>query len=293
MKQLITAMVPAPILDWIRKTRDWLGLAASPRQSLDSENLRAADTLVLGDIFANRDITFAWEQDSKVIRDVYGEEDKMGGVNPGDRRALYYLILALEPKKVLEVGTHIGASTLHIARALKRLNQGGRVTTVDIMDVNHSVQGAWKQLGLPKPPREYAQQLECLDQIDFKRGASLQLMHTTNERYDFVFLDGDHSARAVYQEVGAALSLLNPEGVILLHDYYRGGKSLYSGSVTIWGPFHALERLRKEEPAVNIVPLGHLPWPTKQNTCFTTLALLVHSAWPKSVSHQGTDVMRA
>ena len=48
---------------------------------------------------------------------------KWGGVNPGDRQAVYYLIMALKPQNVLEVGTHIGASMPHIARALKRLNQ--------------------------------------------------------------------------------------------------------------------------------------------------------------------------
>lgn len=44
-----------------------------------------------------------------------------GGVNPGDRRAIYHLIRSLKPRSVLEIGTHIGVSTLYIALALKNL----------------------------------------------------------------------------------------------------------------------------------------------------------------------------
>jgi predicted O-methyltransferase YrrM len=274
MKQLIKAIVPRPVLNRAMETKDWLRLVTLPQQSFDSGNLRAADTLPLADIFGNKDIAVAWEKDQGVIKNLYGDEDKMEGVNPGDRRALYYLIMALKPQNVLEVGTHIGASTLHIARALKRLNQNGRMTSVDIVDVNHPELGAWKQGGLPRSPRDFARQLECLDHIEFHTGACLDLMRTTRQRYDFIFLDGDHGARAVYQEVSAALSLLNTGGAILLHDYYPGAKPLYPDNATIGGPFHALERIRKENPAIGVLPLGDLPWPTKQGKNVTSLALV-------------------
>jgi predicted O-methyltransferase YrrM len=284
MKQLIKAIVPRPILNRAMETKDWLRLVTLPQQSFDSGNLRGADALPLADIFANKDIAAAWEKDHGIIKNLYGDEDIMGGVNPGDRRALYYLILALNPQNVLEVGTHIGASTLYIARALKRLNQNGRMTSVDIVDVNHPERSAWKQLGLPKSPRDFARQSECLDHIDFHTGACLDLMRTTRQRYDFVFLDGDHRARAVYQEVSAALSLLKTGGVILLHDYYPGGKPLYRDNATIGGPFHAIERIRKENPIIGVLPLGDLPWPTKQGENVTSLALIARppeSAWAK------------
>ena len=274
MKQLIKAIVPRSVLNTAIETKDWLRLATLPQQSFDSGNLRAADTLPLADIFGNKDIAATWKKDHGIIKNLYGDEDKGEGVNPGDGRALYYLIMALQPQNVLEVGTHIGASTIHIARALKRLNQNGRMTSVDIVDVNHPERGAWKQLGLPKSPMEFARQLECLDYINFQTGACLDLMRTTRQRYDFVFLDGAHRARAVYQEVSSALSLLKTGGVILLHDYYPGAKPLYPDSATISGPFRALERIRKENPAIGVLPLGDLPWPTKQGKNVTSLALV-------------------
>jgi predicted O-methyltransferase YrrM len=274
VKQLIKAIVPPPVLKRAIETQDWLRLVALPHLGFDSGNLRNADTLKLADIFGNKDIALAWGKDYSVIKNLYGDEDIMGGVNPGDRRALYYLIMTLNPQDVLEVGTHIGASTLHIARALKRLNQNGRMISVDIVDANHPERGAWKQLGLPNSPRDFAQQMECSDRIDFYTGASLDLMRTTRQRYDFIFLDGDHRARAVYQEVSAALSLLKAGGVVVLHDYYPGGKPLYPDNATISGPFYALERVRKENPAIGVLPLGDLPWPTKQGKNVTSLALV-------------------
>lgn len=277
MKKLIKAIVPRPVLNRALKAKDWARLITLPQEHFDSFNLRAAENLPLSEILRNEDIATAWERDHSLIQRLYGDEDTMGGVNPGDRRALYYLVMALSPQNVLEVGTHIGASTLHIARALKRLNQNGKMTSVDIVDVNHPERGAWKQLGLRKSPKEFARDLECLEQMEFRTGASLDLMQTTSQRYDFIFLDGDHSVRAVYREVSAALSHLKANGVILLHDYYPGVRPIYPDKATISGPFHAIERISKENPTIGVLPLGDLPWPTKQGTNATTLALLLRS----------------
>jgi predicted O-methyltransferase YrrM len=286
VKQLIKSLVPRPILNRALATNDWLRLVTLPQKAFDPCNLRAADTLRLADVFGNKQIAAAWERDLSIINSLYGNEDKLEGVNPGDRRALYYLVMALKPQNVLEVGTHIGASTLHIARALKRLNQNGRMTSVDIIDVNHPKGGPWKHLGLSKSPMDFARQLECLEHIDFQTGACLDLMHTTRQRFDFIFLDGDHSARSVYREVSAALSLLETNGVILLHDYYPGATPLYRDRATISGPFHALERIQNENPAIGVLPLGDLPWPTKQGRKVTSLALVARSDESASLPSQ-------
>jgi len=278
LKGWAKAIVPSRILSKAAAARDSLRLAMLTHQSFDSTHLRPAKTLLLTEIFNSADIVVSWGEDNGAIKNLYGNKDYMGGVNPGDRRALYYLIMALAPQSVLEVGTHIGASTLHIALALKRLNQGGRMATVDIADVNDPKCGAWKQLGLPKSPRDFAFELECLDHLEFHTGACLNLMRTTQDRYDFIFLDGDHRARSVYQEVSMALSLLATNGVILLHDYYPGVKSLYPDDAAICGPFYALERIRRENPNIDVLPLGSLPWPTKQGTNMTSLALVARQS---------------
>jgi hypothetical protein len=74
--------------------------------------------------------------------------------------------------------------------------------------------------------------------------------------------------------VAAALPLLNEGGLILLHDYYPGAEALYPDQATIAGPFHAMERIRRECPAIAVLPLGELPWPTKQGVTATSLAVV-------------------
>ena len=46
-----------------------------------------------------------------MIARIFGDDEKGGGVNRGDRHAIHALILAMQPERMLEVGTHIGAST--------------------------------------------------------------------------------------------------------------------------------------------------------------------------------------
>jgi predicted O-methyltransferase YrrM len=259
IKRLVKAIVPRSMLSKVVETRNWIGLATLRKRKFDSSNLRAADAISLVDVWENKEIGAEWEKDYSTIKYLYGHQDMMEGVNPGDRRALYYLIMALKPQNVLEVGTHIGASTLYIARALKRLNRNGRITTVDIIDVNHPTHGLWKKLGLKKSPAEFARELECLDLIDFHTQPSIEFMDSTRRHFDFVFLDGYHGARTVYEEVGAALRLLDSEGVVLLHDYYPRGKALYPRELAIGGPFYALHRIRKENLAIDVLHLAICP----------------------------------
>lgn len=41
-----------------------------------------------------------------------------------------------------------------------------------------------------------------------------------NHRFDLIFIDGDHSKNAVREDFFGALSVINDEGIILLHDTY-------------------------------------------------------------------------
>jgi predicted O-methyltransferase YrrM len=273
MRTLLKRYTPRPIINALRNARDSAQILQLPRQLFHHPNLRQADSLDLQSCFSGDALTKDWAEDHAAICRVFGGEDLMGGVNPGDRRAIYALIHQLKPQSVLEVGTHIGASMLYIARALK--SGGGKITTVDIQDVNDPETGAWKSGGLRASPKEMAAQLGCADQVTFIAKPSIDYLYTTDETFDFIFLDGDHSAKAVYEEVAAALKHLRPNGIILLHDYYPDGKALFPDGNIIYGPFRALNRIMHENSAINILPLGVLPWPTKQGSHQTSLAILV------------------
>jgi hypothetical protein len=111
--------------------------------------------------------------------------------------------------------------------------------------------------------------------VDFVTNDSLSYLAGCRSRFDLIFLDGDHSARTVYQEIPASLKLLNRDGVIFLHDYFPDLKPLWSDVAVIPGPFLATDRLRKEGAKLDILPLRRLPWPTKVQSHATSLAVVL------------------
>ena len=276
MKQLIKKIVPRPVLQTAIDIRDKRRLRIVPEQGFDSSHLKRANDIDLSTIFSDKEIEKTWNSDHENITSILGEDYIFDGINSGDRRALYCLITALKPEKVLEVGTHIGASTLYISRALKNISSDSIVTTVDILDVN-AEHAPWKKLGLEMPPREFAKKLGSLDYIDFQASHALDFLRDLDKKFDFSFLDGDHSSQAVYKEVSIALTLLNPNGVILLHDYYPEAKQLFSNGHIIAGPFRALDRVKKEGNDIYVKPLGNLPWPTKLESNATSLAVVTRA----------------
>jgi predicted O-methyltransferase YrrM len=191
--------------------------------------------------------------------------DLVGAANPGDRKARGCLAAHLGARRILEIGTHIGASTAALASVAE-------VVSVDVIDVNAS-DGPWRALGAGESPEAMLQRLGWRARVRFVKQPSLEFMRTTSERFDLVFLDGDHSAVTVYRELAAASRLVNPGGFILLHDYFPGGKPLIRGSEPIPGPFRGVERACRENPTLTVRPLGILPWPTKLGSSATTLAL--------------------
>ena len=268
----IKKILPQTTLNALRDIRALRSLSSVVKREFTTKNLITNDNFLAQALLNNQSVIKEWARDKKSISDVLGHQDKYGGVNPGDRRAIYTLIAGLKPKNVLEVGTHIGASTLYIARALKAAG-AGTLTTVDILDVNNP-NAPWKNIGLHSSPIENAKILECADIINFIKSPSQDYLKNTDEKFDFIFLDGDHGANTVYNEVSIALDVLAPNGTILLHDYYPEGKALFPDKSIIPGPYRALERIKSENEKIMVRPLGALPWETKQGSNMTSLALI-------------------
>jgi predicted O-methyltransferase YrrM len=233
----------------------------------------------LSDVFHSDSIERRWG----AVRDELANlaiTDKAGGVNPGDRRALYYLVSHFKPRSVLEIGTHIGASTMHMAAGLRDAwkddaDASYGISTVDALDVNDPDLTPWVQNGSTFSPAEMAARLRVDTHISFVVSASHDYFAACDEEYDFIFLDGDHSPSTIYREIPAALEVLRPEGLVVLHDYFPALQPLWSDRTVIEGPWLATERLRLEGARFKVIPLGRLPWPTKLRSQTTSLAVLV------------------
>ncbi len=247
-----------------------------PRVAADSSRLRPSGSIPLEEIFSRPDIGSDWIRAVDDISEVFAYVDRGGAINPGDRRALFYLIRYFQPRNVLEVGTHVGGSTLHIAAALKAGNGATpKLTTLDIDDVNDERVRLWESHGVREAPRKNIARIGCANMVEFVVASSLDFLADRGPTFDFIFLDGSHDAAIVYREIPLALKALKADGCLLLHDFFPGGKPLWSNGVVIPGPDLAVLRLRHEGAALSPLPLADLPWATKLNSRRTSLALLV------------------
>jgi predicted O-methyltransferase YrrM len=111
--------------------------------------------------------------------------------------------------------------------------------------------------------------------FSFVTSDSVAFLNKTDQRFDLIFLDGDHSKETVLEEVPKSLTVLNRNGVILLHDYFPDSKPLWSDGSIISGPFEAMEELRMRDARLRVIPFGALPWTTKLGSHVTSLAMVV------------------
>jgi predicted O-methyltransferase YrrM len=282
LKSTVQTILPKPARELYIKQRDALLFRVAGAERYDtSALLRGFGAADLAQVFRSPEIDREWAEIAPVF-DALDITTSAGGVNAGDRRAIYYLIRHFRPQSMLEVGTHIGASTVHIAAALletarQDAQAPGTLTTVDIVDVNDPIKQPWIENGSTSSPRAMTGGLGAGEIVTYVTKPSLEFIKSATQRFDFCFLDGDHSAKAVYPELAAATRLLNPGGVILLHDYFPGNQPLWVGGRHHAGPWQAAQRLISEGAEFTVLPLGALPWPTKLGSNMTSLALVVHA----------------
>lgn len=126
-----------------------------------------------------------------------------GWLMPEEGKALADLA---RDKRVLEIGSYCGLSTVCMARTAKH------VTAVDYFDGR----------GTPNPKST----LESFNENIRRHGVAHKVSaHTPDDvrysfaSYDIVFIDGAHDYESVKTDIEIAMQALKPGGLIVLHDY--------------------------------------------------------------------------
>src|SRR5690606_5452964 len=242
MLDQVKRWVPAPIRRVVHERRDEQVFRRLPPQACAADGLVAASDVDLKRIFRDPRSDAEWPAVERRVAEL-GITSGAAGVNFGDRRALYYLVRHFDPRNVLEIGTHIGASTVHIASALLNGSHAEfELRTVDISDVNDPETGQWRRLGSTMSPAAMMRKLGCYERVQFFTEDSLRHLARSRGRFDFIFLDGEHAAGQVYREVPLPLEPLADGGSILLHGDFPGGRPRWSTRRAVWGPCQAVER---------------------------------------------------
>jgi predicted O-methyltransferase YrrM len=123
---------------------------------------------------------------------------------------LHLLVKALGPKRILEVGTFTGYSSLSMALALP---PGGRILCLDISKEFTDI------------ARRYWQEAGVADKIELRLGKGVELMAALiaeRARFDFIFIDANKDDYDSYYE--QALALARPGALIAIDNTLFDGR---------------------------------------------------------------------
>ena len=152
-------------------------------------------------------------------------------VSPLQGKLLHLLVRATGARRVVEVGTLGGYSTVWLARALP---DGGRLTTLEVSPHHADVARAnLVRAGLD-------------DRVDVVVGPAAESLASMAGPVDLVFVDADKPSNPVYAD--HALRLLRPGGLLVVDNTVRGG-AVVTGPVddAVRG-VHALHELLRTDP---------------------------------------------
>jgi predicted O-methyltransferase YrrM len=152
-------------------------------------------------------ISYAYDDPHGGYHAWYEDGFPIGSMWRVEGQALYALIRALRPVKVLELGTWHGCSATHALQALHD-NGYGVMECVDASVYGGIVIG-------DMIPEHLRYRVE-IHQTTFEDALEIALKQ--GYRYDFIIEDGMHEAPQVAFVWETAKSLLSPGGVIVSHD---------------------------------------------------------------------------
>lgn len=134
-------------------------------------------------------------------------------VSANQGKFLQVMMMACNAKKVLELGTLGGYSTIWIARALP---VDGKVITIEV-DPSHG-----------KVAQQNIDNANLSDKVDLRVGRALdilpQIIKEEDEKFDMIFIDADKPPYTEY--FNYALQLSRPGTIIILDNVIREGQVL-------------------------------------------------------------------
>ncbi|MEM5516850.1 O-methyltransferase [Henriciella sp. AS95] len=135
-------------------------------------------------------------------------------VSPGQGKLIYLLAKMIGAKRVLEIGTLGGYSTVWLGRALP---EDGRITTVELEPAHVKV------------ARETLEDAGLSARCEVVEGKALDVMSGLEPSFDMVFLDANKDGYPAYLK--QAVRLTRPGGLIVADNVVREGAVLKPSSV--------------------------------------------------------------
>ena len=168
-----------------------------------------------GSIFEDVDhyIDSLFTPDEDILSNVLTRAEAAGlpdiHISPGQGKFLYLLAKMIGAKRILELGTLAGYSTIWLGRAMA---PGGKLTTIEIDPVHADV------------ARSSLEEAGLSDRCDVVTASALDALSNLEGPFDLIFIDANKESYPAY--LSHAVRLTRPGGLILADNVVRRGAVL-------------------------------------------------------------------
>lgn len=132
-------------------------------------------------------------------------------LSPEHGEALYQLVLAEQPHRVIEVGMAFGASTLAILTALEELGGDRQLVSLDPLQST-----LWRGVGVHNVARcGFADLHELVEETDY---VGLPALLRQGRQFDFAYIDGWHTFDYTLLDFFYIDRMLHPGGIVGFND---------------------------------------------------------------------------
>ncbi|GAA0140130.1 methyltransferase [Lithospermum erythrorhizon] len=149
----------------------------------------------------------------------------------GSRGAVFEnLIRKVNPKTIIEFGTFLGASALHMVQLTQQLNLDTQIICIDDFRGWPGFRNQFKDIGMINGDvlllHQFMQNVintnasDSITFLPFSTGSGLENLCEWGVYGNLIEVDAGHDFHSAWSDINLAYKLLKPGGVMFGHDYY-------------------------------------------------------------------------
>ena len=235
----------------------WHPIYRISRPLVGKLNIYKANQISECDLISQQELLFHeigidWASAHRVVTELVGEHKDYKSHRSQHYELFVAIAQSMKPKRILEIGTADASFTSFLARAFP----DSLVETIDLpvndkrfwnaTDYESDIERAVTSDFVNESPeiRIRNENLRSSPNIVFRELNSLELSRLEGDKYDLIWVDGDHTFPVVACDIANAIRLLETGGVMMCDDIYLSG-----GRKSKWGSQETLNVLSAFEEA--------------------------------------------
>jgi predicted O-methyltransferase YrrM len=142
----------------------------------------------------------------------------------------------------LEIGCFEGKCTVWLLENILT-NRSSKITCIDTFEgsIEHHANDKYKTF-LPTLYDTFCHNMSYFaDQVTIKQGKSQDVLKGLNDKYDFIYIDGDHHASSVIEDAVLSFGLLKNGGIMIFDDYLWGVELANPNKINLNIPKNAID----------------------------------------------------